>query len=139
MRPALLFILFCALCGVLSGQDIKQPADTTEAAIVRQDTKALYGVASYYADKFTGRQTANGDRYSPVKMTAACNRLPLNTWIRVTNLRNKRFVIVQVNDRLHPKNPRIVDLSHIAAEKLGYISYGLAQVKVEVLLKKADH
>lgn len=111
--------------------------DTTDKAQVVPDFKALYGTASYYADKFNGRETANGDHYSHYKMTAACNKLPLNTWIRVTNLRNKRTVIVQVNDRLHPRNPRIVDLSRMAAEKLGYIGSGLTQVKVEVLLKRS--
>ncbi|HVG12655.1 MAG TPA: septal ring lytic transglycosylase RlpA family protein [Flavisolibacter sp.] len=104
--------------------------------------KILYGTASYYADKFTGRKTATGDTYSHVKMTAACNRLPLGSWIRVTNLRNNRAVIVQVNDRLHPKNKRVVDMSRIAAEQLGYIDKGLTEVKVEVLstrvLKKSD-
>jgi rare lipoprotein A len=62
--------------------------------------------------------------------------LPLGTWLKVTNLRNKRSVIVRVNDRLHPKNKRIVDMSKMAAERLGYIKRGLTQVKVEVLGKK---
>lgn len=96
----------------------------------------LFGTASYYADKFNGRKTATGHIYSHNKMTAACNRLPLGTWIRVTNLRNKKSVVVQVNDRLHPKNPRIVDMSRMAADKLGYISRGLTQVRVEVLGRK---
>lgn len=96
----------------------------------------LFGTASFYADKFNGRKTATGHIYSHNKMTAACNRLPLGTWIRVTNLRNKKAVVVQVNDRLHPKNPRIVDMSRMAADKLGYISRGLTQVKVEVLGRK---
>ena len=96
----------------------------------------LYGTASYYADKFNGRKTANGAIYSHAKMTAACNVLPLGTWIRVTNLRNKKSVVVQVNDRLHPKNKRIVDMSRSAATKLGYISRGLTQVTVEVLSAK---
>jgi rare lipoprotein A len=95
--------------------------------------KVLYGTASYYADKFGGRTTANGATYSHTKLTAACNVLPLNTWIRVTNLRNSKAVIVQVNDRLHPKNKRIVDMSRMAATQLGYIGRGLTQVKVEVL------
>jgi rare lipoprotein A len=111
-------------------------ADSGEVVRVLPKFKPLYGVASYYADKFVGRETANGEHYSHIRMTAACNRLPLNTWIRVTNLRNKRTVVVKVNDRLHPKNPRVVDLSRMAAEKLGYIGYGLAQVKVEVLILK---
>jgi rare lipoprotein A len=98
--------------------------------------KAYFGIASYYADKFSGRKTATGAIYSHTKATAACNILPLGTWIRVTNLRNKKSVIVQVNDRLHPKNKRIVDMSLSGAEKLGYIGRGLTQVKVEVVEKK---
>lgn len=95
-----------------------------------------YGVASYYADKFTGRQTANGASYSHTKMTAACNVLPLGTWIRITNLKNNKSIVVQVNDRLHSKNNRLVDISKSGAEKLNYIKNGLARVKVEVLGKK---
>jgi len=69
-------------------------------------------------------------------MTAACNVLPLGTWIRVTNLRNKKSVIVKINDRLHTRMKRIVDLSKKAADKLDYIKSGLTRVKVEVLGKK---
>ena len=95
-----------------------------------------YGVASYYADKFNGRETASGEIYSHTKSTAACNVLPLGTWIRVTNLRNGRSVIVKTNDRLHARMKRVVDLSRTAAEKLNYVRSGLTRVKVEVLGKK---
>lgn len=94
-----------------------------------------YGIASFYAQKFHGRQTANGNIFSSLKLTAACNVLPLGIWIKVTNVRNERSVIVYVNDRLHPKNKRLVDLSRAAAEKLGFISSGITKVKVEVLGK----
>lgn len=97
--------------------------------------KIYYGIASYYADKFNGRPTANGEIYSHKKLTAACNILPLGTWIRVTNLRNNKSVIVKTNDRLHPRMKRIVDLSRSAAEKLAYTGRGLTQVKVEVIEK----
>jgi rare lipoprotein A len=95
-----------------------------------------YGTASFYADKFIGKQTANGDIFSQDKMTAAHNTLPLGTWIRVTNLNNKKAVVVRINDRLHHRNPRLVDLSKSAAKKLGYTGQGLTRVKVEVLGKK---
>lgn len=98
--------------------------------------KILYGTASYYANLFNGRKTANGEIFSQDKMTAACNVLPLGTWIRVTNLRNGRTVIVKINDRLHSRMKRIVDLSRSAAQKLNYIRSGLTRVKVEVLGKK---
>jgi rare lipoprotein A len=62
--------------------------------------------------------------------------LPLGTWVKVTNLRNGKSVVVKVNDRLHPKMKRIVDLTSAAAKKLGYTSAGLTRVKVEVIGKK---
>ena len=98
-------------------------------------SKVYYGIASYYADKFNGRETANGEIYDHKKLTAACNILPLGTWIRVTNLKNNKSVIVKTNDRLHPRMKRIVDLSRSAAEKLAYTGRGLTQVKVEVIEK----
>ena len=97
---------------------------------------ALYGTASYYANKFEGRLTANGEVFSQQKMTAACNVLPLGMWIKVTNLRNGHSVIVKINDRLHYKNKRLVDLSKIAAKKMGYTGGGLTKVKVEPLGRK---
>jgi rare lipoprotein A len=97
--------------------------------------KTFYGIASYYADKFNGRPTASGEIYSHQKLTAACNILPLGTWVKVTNLRNNKFVIVKTNDRLHPRMKRIVDLSKSAAQALAYTGRGLTQVKVEVIEK----
>ena len=91
------------------------------------------GVASYYHSRFNGRPTASGEIYDQTKMTAAHNRLPMGTRIKVTNLRNKRSVIVRVNDRLHHRNSRLVDLSKAAAATLGYVGRGLAKVRVEVL------
>jgi rare lipoprotein A len=101
----------------------------------KQKNKVLFGVASYYGDKFEGRKTASGDIFNQQKMTAACNKLPLGTRIRVTNIRNGKTVEVVVNDRLHPKMKRIVDLTKSAAKKLGYVDHGLTKVKVEVIGK----
>lgn len=103
---------------------------------VKKTAKIQYGTASYYSNKFQGRATANGEPYDKNKMTCAHNSLPLGTWIKVTNLRNGKSVIVRITDRLHYKNKRLVDLSRIAASKLGYLSRGLTKVKVEVLGKK---
>jgi len=108
--------------------------DTTE--IIGAKPKILYGTASYYSNSFNGKKTANGEIYSHKKMTAACNVLPLGTWIRVTNLRNGKSVVVKTNDRLHTRMKRVVDLSREAAEKLGYVKSGLARVRVEVIGKK---
>src|SRR5215204_4913163 len=98
--------------------------------------KVQYGTASYYHDKFQNRLTASGEKFDQKKMTAAHNGVPLNTWIRVTNLSNNKSVIVRVNDRLHRKNSRLVDLSNVAAKNLGYLGNGLTHVKVEVFGRK---
>lgn len=93
----------------------------------------VFGQASYYANKFIGRPTASGELYYHNKFTAACNLLPLGTTVRVTNLSNKKSVVVKINDRLSTKVNRVVDLSRIAATKLDYIQKGLTRVKVEIL------
>jgi rare lipoprotein A len=102
---------------------------------VKKGPTLLYGTASFYASKFHGRKTANGEIYNQNKMTAACNAVPLGTYIRVTNLTNKKSVILKVNDRLHHKNKRVVDLSLTAARQLNYTNQGLTRVKVEVVGK----
>lgn len=101
-----------------------------------KSARILYGQASFYANKFEGRKTANGEIFRHAKLTAACNSLPLGTWIKVTNLRNGKSVVVVTNDRLHPKTKRLVDLTKTAAQKLGFIKSGLTRVKVEVLKQK---
>lgn len=110
---------------------------TAKKNTTKKTTRVFYGQASFYSNKFNGRRTANGEIFDQKKLTCACNVLPLGTWIKVTNLKNGRSVIVKVNDRIHPKMRRIVDLSRAAAQKLGYISNGLTRVKVELVDKKA--
>ena len=91
------------------------------------------GFASFYADKFEGRKTASGERFSQKKMTCAHNTYPMGTRVRVTNISNHRSVIVKVNDRLHHRNARLVDLSKSAARKIGLSKRGVTKVKVERL------
>ncbi len=101
----------------------------------KKTTRVFYGQASFYSNKFIGKKTANGEIFSQKKMTCACNVLPLGTWIKVTNLKNGKTVVVKTNDRLHPRMKRIVDLSRAAAQQLGYISRGLTRVKIEIVSK----
>jgi rare lipoprotein A len=91
------------------------------------------GKASFYADKFEGRTTASGERYGHAKSTCAHLTLPFGTLVRVTNIANNQSVIVRVNDRGPFVPNRIIDLSRSAAEKLGFLSMGVADVRVEVL------
>ena len=94
--------------------------------------KIVYGIASFYSDKFNGRKTGSGEIFNQTKFTAASNRFSFGTWLKVTNLRNNKTVWVRVNDRMHPKMKRIVDLTRAAAQKIGMINAGIAKVKVEV-------
>jgi rare lipoprotein A len=130
--PKKITLLFCIIftaCNFLHAQDT-----TSKTSSVNK--KTFFGQASFYSDKFNGRKTANGEIFSQSKLTCASNMLTLGTWVKVTNLRNGKYAIVKVNDRLHPSMRRIVDLTRAAATQLGFVAAGLTRVKVEVLGKK---
>lgn len=91
------------------------------------------GKASFYADKFEGISTASGEKYRHSKLTAAHKTLPFGTKVRITNLANNNTVEVIINDRGPYVDGRIVDLSKSAAEQLGFVNSGLADVKLEVI------
>lgn len=90
-------------------------------------------MASYYAARFQRRRTASGELHDKALLTGACNSLPLNSWVKVTNLRNNKSVILKINDRLAKNSKRLLDVSYAAAEKLSFISSGTAKVKMEVI------
>ena len=89
------------------------------------------GIASWYGTKFHGRKTSSGEPYDVYKITAAHKSLPLPAYVKVTNLENRRTLIVRVNDRGPFKAGRIIDLSYAAAVKLGVFPKGTARVLVE--------
>ena len=89
------------------------------------------GHASWYGRKFHGKATANGERYDMYGMTAAHPTLPLPSYVRVTRLSNNKSIVVRVNDRGPFLNNRLIDLSYVAAYKLGMLSPGSAEVLVE--------
>jgi len=89
------------------------------------------GEASYYGHQFHGRKTASGAVYDENKLTAAHRDLPFGTRVRVTNLANKRSVVVTINDRGPFVRGRIIDLSHRAAADLGFLKAGVTKVLVE--------
>jgi rare lipoprotein A len=93
----------------------------------------LTGVASRYSDRFQGRRTANGERYDKRSYTAAHRTLPFGTQVKVTNKRNRRSVIVRINDRGPYVKGRVLDLSDIAAREIGFHRVGLAQVSAVVV------
>ena len=91
------------------------------------------GNASWYGPKFHGRLTSNGEKYNMWGMTAAHKTLPMNTIVKVTNLRNGMSVVVRVNDRGPFVATRIIDLSKAAASKINMIGHGTAPVRLEIL------
>ena len=91
------------------------------------------GLASYYADKFHGRQTASGEIFDMNALTAAHRTLPFGTKVRVTNLENGKKVVLRINDRGPFVEGRIIDVSLKAARELDFVEQGLVKVRVEEL------
>lgn len=89
------------------------------------------GEASWYGLKFQGRRTANGEHFNMNSLTCAHRTLPLGSWVRVTNLRNRKSVLVRVNDRGPVPENRIVDLSYAAAHAVGLD--GIGEVRLEAV------
>ena len=88
------------------------------------------GKGSYYADKFQGRKTANGETFRQNKRTAAHKTLPFGTKVKVKNLSNGRTIKVRINDRGPFVAGRIIDLSKKAAKKLDMVQAGVTNVEI---------
>jgi rare lipoprotein A len=95
------------------------------------------GIASWYGDVFHGRLTANGEVFDMNSISAAHPTLPIPSYVRVTYLRNKRSIIVRVNDRGPFHENRVIDVSVRAAKLLGFHQYGVARVRVEYVGRAA--
>jgi rare lipoprotein A len=98
-----------------------------------QKNEPAFGNASFYHDKFHGRETSNGEVYDKDDFTAAHKTYPFNTILLVTNKKNNKSVVVRINDRGPFKRSRVLDLSSAAAKKIGMVPYGVVPVKIKVL------
>jgi rare lipoprotein A len=146
-KKNLLLFVICAvlLCSAGCGSsrrfseqqsDPSRPSQSYESQNEKFSGKPLLtleGTASYYAHDFHGRKTSNGETYDMHAFTAAHRTFPFGTKIRVTNLENKKTVIVRVNDRGPFKEGRLIDLSLGAAKKIDLVLNGTGHVKLEVL------
>ncbi len=126
---SILLIFGCASSPRYAGN--KKPHKTQKTRT--KHSKTLIGLASYYAEDFHGKLTANGEVYDMYGLTAAHKTLPLNTIIRVTNLENDKSLILRINDRGPYVKGRILDCSYGAAVKLGFVGMGTTKVKIEVI------
>lgn len=91
------------------------------------------GVASWYGMQFHSHRTSSGEPYNLVGMTAAHKTLPLPTYVEVTNLKNHKKIVVKVNDRGPFESNRLIDLSYVAAKKLGMLGHGTTLVRVQAI------
>jgi rare lipoprotein A len=133
-------LMGCAVAALvaLSARSEARPSgsinlETYVAPRVAESIKTELGLASWYGGECQGNPTASGEIYDMNGLTAAHRSLPLGTKIKVTNLRNKRSLIVRINDRGPYIDNRFLDLSMAAAKKLGFMGAGLALVRAEIV------
>lgn len=131
MRKVAVVLLLAVAVGCTARTARREEPAVRDTDVVR----TLRGKATYYGDKFHGRKTASGERFSQRRMTAAHRSLPFGTRVRVTNLSNGRSVIVKINDRgpFGRDRSRVIDLSKAAARELDFMKSGWTRVKIEVL------
>jgi len=113
----------------------KPPVTATSGHTTKKPKKSQpyqVGTASWYGEYFQGKQTASGEPYDMRDFTAAHPTLPLGTFVKVTNLRNGKAVVVRINDRGPVVDGRIIDVSYNAARALGFRERGLQQVRLDL-------
>lgn len=115
--------------------ELSATADAEDAVFASEAELQLIGTgrASYYADKFDGRRTANGEIFDQDEMTAAHRTLPMGSLVKVTCEKTGRSVTVRVNDRGPFTGSRVIDVSKAAARELGMLNAGLTDVTLELL------
>lgn len=129
MRRLRWFAALLMMAALSACYSVPPPPPPAPAAITPPFVEV--GVASWYGPGFAQKRTADGERFALNGLTAAHRTLPLNTYVRVTNLDNGRGVIVRINDRGPYYAGRIIDLSPRAARALGMKENGLARVRIE--------
>jgi rare lipoprotein A len=136
---AIAFLIVCL--GAAQGPNISEAtaapvsSKSSNPEVRRQVKTKPYqvGTASWYGQIFDGKPTASGEPYDMYDMTAAHLKLPMGSYVRVTNLRNGRAVIVRVNDRGPIVPGRIIDLSYGAAQALQFRQRGLQRVRLDLV------
>jgi rare lipoprotein A (peptidoglycan hydrolase) len=131
--------------GAASGPNSSEAAKVTKLQVTRTTTSGQrivkrlksrpyqVGTASWYGEQFQGKETASGEPFDMRDFTAAHLTLPLGTFVRVTNLRNGKVVVVRINDRGPVVEGRIIDVSYNAARALGFKEHGLQKVRLDVI------
>ncbi len=128
-----------AASGPNSSEAAKVVKPTGAKAVSRQSAKQIknspyeVGTASWYGKYFQGKETASGEPFDMQALTAAHPTLPLGSFVRVTNLRNGRAIVVRINDRGPVVEGRIIDVSYNTARILGFHEKGLQRVRLDLV------
>ncbi len=136
LRCLLLLLLVVVPVTAFAAQPVQREelADAQLLEVLAQDGDSRndpqLGVATYYASRFIGRRTSSGQRYHPDKYTAAHAVLPLGTAVTVENLKSGQKVAVTINDRCRKRSFQLIDLSRIAAQKIGLWGKGAVKVRI---------
>ncbi|WP_232569001.1 septal ring lytic transglycosylase RlpA family protein [Photobacterium iliopiscarium] len=118
---------------VLIIKPVEYKKEVKPISVPTSKSKVIDGKASYYANMFQGRKTANGQIFDQGKLTAAHRTLPFGTKVKVTNINNHKSVIVTINDRGPFIRGRIIDLSSSAFKAIGNPRTGVLNVTMEIL------
>ena len=138
MRPLIILLI----ASMAAGSVAARPAPRHHRHITQAGNPLAYfiqsGPASYYGQRHNGKITASGTNFDSEEFTAAHPWLPFGTIVRVTNLRNKRWVKVRVTDRGPRSKSRVIDVSTAAARELGMQRRGVARVSVKAFYEDQD-
>lgn len=131
LRPLVICLLILLCIGCASAPRYRR--GTLPEPIQPRGKYVETGWASWYGEPYHGQATSSGEIYDMNDMTAAHQRLPFGTMVRVKNLKNKKIAEVRINDRGPFKRNRIIDLSYAAAQAIGLVGPGSARVRIEVI------
>lgn len=146
ITAAIALAVTCSVLGIhgnrqTAGASPSKPAAPAQTRASRHNLHFLHkvqpwhqlGLASWYGEQFQGKQTANGEIFDMNGLTCAHRTLPLGTWIKVTNMHTRKWIVVRVNDRGPVPETRIADLSSEAAHMLGMRSRGVTRVRLDLI------
>ena len=129
-------VMGCAVMGLIAlspKSESKPPAYQGPMFLVERAPNVEVGVASWYGMERQGMPTTSGELFDKDKLTAAHRKLPLGTRVRVTNLKNLKSTLLEINDRGPGIDGRLIDVSWAAAKQLGFTGEGLTRVEVDVV------
>ena len=129
-----IFSLLLLLAGCASLPQ-EEKAEEEAVELVVEEAPAIFesGIASFYGDRHHNHKTASGERYRHELQTAAHKTLPLGSYVKVTNQKNGKSVVVKINDRGPFVRGRIIDLSKSAFAEIGATSSGLVKVDIQLI------